>query len=233
MEKDNSLNLELGEGTDETVEEGEEEEVKLSAAELKRLKGLEKSYKDSQKEGQLWGHLKKTKEDNAYLVTLAEKDRKMAESVADFYGMTLDVALSKLWAEVTKSVSPQDLKQQIKEAREQEKAEDYLSTFISDKKLSGWFLEDFQQEFDDYMEGKKRTVERVEKATRYALWEVKKVSKFAEEYKKIEDKRVDIGGKWGSPEKKERTSAAFQTWKTQNAKNQALRDKHNLLKRDN
>jgi hypothetical protein len=80
------------------------------------------------------------------------------------------------------------------------------------------------------MEWKKRTTDRVEKATRYALSEAKKVSKFAETYKEVEGKRSDLWGKWGSPETKTKTSGILQQWKNANTKNQALRDKHNLLK---
>jgi hypothetical protein len=40
----------------------------------------------------------------------------------------------------------------MKELREQEKAEESLNRFIKEKNIDGEFLEDFQQEFDDYME---------------------------------------------------------------------------------
>lgn len=208
--------------------EDQEEVVTLTKAQVEEMKSYEQRYKDSQKEWEVLAHIKKTKDDNGYLLQLAEKNPKMAEKVAEHWDLSLDEAIAKIKWEAKEPKT--DIKEAVKEAREQEKAEEQLASFIKEKNISGEFLEDFQSEFDDYMEGKKWTAERVAKATRYALSEAKKVSKFAEQYKEVEWKRADLWGKWGSPETKGKTSWIIQQWKDQNSKNQALWDKHNLLK---
>lgn len=212
----------------------EEENVTLTKAEVEEMKAYEKRYKDSQKEWELVAHRRKTREDNSYLVQLASTNRKMAENVAKEFWLTLDEALAQIKWETgdkpDKWVTKEELKQQMQEIRDQEEWEKVLSKFIADKHISGEFLEDFQQEFDDYMEGKKMTPQRVEKATRYALSEAKKVSKFAEEYAKIESKKSDLGGRGGSPEKPK--SSVLQAMRQQDEKKDALWKKHNLLNRD-
>lgn len=216
-----------------TVEDWEQV-VTLTKAQVAELQSYEKRYKDSQKEWEIVAHLKKTREDNNYLVQLASSNRKMAEKVADTYWLTLEEALAQIKGETgdkpDKWLTKEELKQQMQEIREQEEGEKTLSKFIAEKNISGEFLEDFQQEFDDYMEGKKWTASRVEKATRYALSEAKKVSKFAEEYAKIESKKSDLGWRGGSPEKSK--TSVLQWWKQQNEKKEALWKKHNLLNRE-
>jgi hypothetical protein len=44
------------------------------------------------------------------------------------------------------------MKAQMKELRDEEKANEALTKFVKAKGLTGGFLEDFQTEFDDYME---------------------------------------------------------------------------------
>ena len=215
--------------------EDKEEIVTLTKAQVDEMKAYEKRYKDSQKEWEIVAHLKKTREDNNYLVQLASSNPKMAEKVADAYGLTLEQALAQIRGSGTdtkadKWVTKEELKQQMQEIKDQEEWEKVFAKFIADKRIEWDFLEDFQQEFDDYMEGKKFTASRVEKATRYALSEAKKVSKFAEEYAKIESKKSDLWGRGGTSDKPK--SSVLQAWKQQNEKKDALWKKHNLLNRD-
>jgi hypothetical protein len=100
--------------------------------------------------------------------------------------------------------------------------------------LTGGFLEDFQTEFDDYMEWKVWTRERVEKATEYAFERTKRVSKFAEEYKKIEWRKWEIGGKWGSADgsQKSRFTPLLDSFRSSEEKREKLLKQHNLLNRN-
>lgn len=212
-------------------QDGQDETVTLSKTELEKYKQLEKSYKDSQKEGQLRGHLKKTKEDNSYLADLAKKDKKMAESVADFWWMSLDEALKKLWWKDEK-LDKDELYKEFKDRQEKERAESVFSKFLKEKNLDEWsdFYKDFKEEFDDYMEWKKRTKSRVEKATSYALSQAKKVSKFAEEYNKVNAKKIGFWWRESTPWKK--TNWILESFYASENKHKERLKKHNLLKKD-
>lgn len=210
-----------------------EEQVTLTKEEYANMQSFEKRYKDSQKEGELLSHVKKTRESNDYLLSLSESNRPMAERVAEIRWLSLEDAIAKIWwgKEEKPNFSKDDLKAEIKAVREQERSEELLSKFIDNKKIKWDFLEDFQSEFDDYMEWKARTPERVKKATRFALSEAKKVSKFAEEYNKLQDPKWSIwNGRDGTsaPAKKSSFATDIKNKKKMRSK---LMEKHSLTRK--
>ena len=175
----------------------QEEKVELSKTEYERLQNAEKSWKSSTTEAQRLSAVAEVVKDNSKFLKIYATDKSKAEFVASHwgYGSAKEMAeyLEKYYDEhpdEKKAPSEDDLYEKFEAKQEEKEAKKALNSFLKEKGITkdSKIGKEFMDEVEDYMEGKKWTETKIEKAISKAYSYVKGIGKFSEELEKVEKK---------------------------------------------
>ena len=173
-----------------------EESVTLTKSDYDKLKDADSKRRGQSSENQRLAALAEVVKDNTKFYKLLSTDRAKADFVAQHYGMNseqMKETLDKYYNEhpdEKKAPSEEDLYEKMSAKQDEKEAKKTLNSFIKEKGFSkdSKFGKAFMEEIDDYMDGKKRTEEIVDKASRKAYAYIKGLGNFTEELQKVESK---------------------------------------------
>lgn len=213
---------------DDTADKEEVEEISISKADYDKLMSDSENYKASSKEAQKLAAFAEVHKDNTKFYKYYDVDKSKASYIAEQYGFDSADALKshlddyyKNHPEEKVAYSEDELMEKFEAKQEEKEAKKALNSFFKeqdttkDSKVGKAILD----EFNDLMEGKKRTVDNVEKYAQKALNIVKSTGKFAEDLYKTKAKlagaaSASIGGRKMTLDKT--SSSALQAYKSRN-----------------
>jgi hypothetical protein len=170
--------------------------VKVPKQDYEKLKDADSKWRGQSSENQRLAALAEVVKDNTKFYKLLSTDRAKADFVAQHYGMNSDQmkeTLDKYYndhPDEKKAPSEDDLYEKMSAKQDEKEAKKSLNSFIKEKGFAKdtKFGKAFMEEVDDYMDGKKRTEETVDRASRKAYAYIKGLGKFTEELEKVERK---------------------------------------------